>query len=700
MKFTQLDQVGTSQLAVRFRRKAYPFSADAPVTVYNSDGSVFLNTWRAWFRPGWVGDPFLEWTPIMSPRVNVSIPWLFGWTSDPFPVVDIMGTPPIQIPYDRDDDWRSYGNAISGALTGLNGTPMDLEASGENQVNHLALRGAYRTIGTGRETRAFVDIAPHSTVRLDSKQTCYVTPSQIADGSWSYALTDGNVGGVTFLNPFDAERYFTKYPPGPSVTREYGHGSTTFVYSNLGYDESESITSKTFEFAYDLNVLARAFGVAITESTYRVSYRVTTLAHPVSRLLLAGQRYTLDAAMAQVGVTVTYDEIDRVTHYKFSGYDDSLISTAVFNPQIEVNSVPELMIDRVGVVPNTTSLDALRRPQFCDLSSRHQTIEDRLRDWTEHNARELEGNYVFSASDALQQFRCDSNFLESIPELPSFLTTWKAPLQVLKDLKSASSGNLAAFLRLARSVSAAYLTYVYGIVPMESDIETLAGILTDGVFVDGSLSSLRGSAYLEVPYSASTWVGYGQVSIAFHSKAVINQQLSQFTSFLMGVEGSGLAPTPSNLWDLVPFSFVADWFVGIGEKLEALESYALYATIAPAYFVHSMRVSYYPHLLELRAAGVESTNDEPLVTYYRRRISRFLPPVRNLRPEFDSSAGNALSTNQAFSAGALACVVGLSGHTGTQLKMPRSESSSGSWQTQRFTSRAHRRSYYRSRRRR
>lgn len=46
-------------------------------------------------------------------------------------------------------------------------------------------------------------------------------------------------------------------------------------------------------------------------------------------------------------------------------------------------------------------------------------------------------------------------------------------------------------------------------------------------------------------------------------------RLTQAREHLLALD---LAPTLSNMWDAVPFSFVADWFIPVGEALEARES--------------------------------------------------------------------------------------------------------------------------------
>jgi hypothetical protein len=50
---------------------------------------------------------------------------------------------------------------------------------------------------------------------------------------------------------------------------------------------------------------------------------------------------------------------------------------------------------------------------------------------------------------------------------------------------------------------------------------------------------------------------------------------------------AGILPSFSQVWDLLPFSFVADWFTGIGNYLDMFDSSLIYMGLAVEYTVIS-----------------------------------------------------------------------------------------------------------------
>lgn len=53
-----------------------------------------------------------------------------------------------------------------------------------------------------------------------------------------------------------------------------------------------------------------------------------------------------------------------------------------------------------------------------------------------------------------------------------------------------------------------------------------------------------------------------------------NPEIAQLRSLFDRLSAAGLAPDLYNLWDLVPYSFIVDWFTDIGDCLESLTQYS------------------------------------------------------------------------------------------------------------------------------
>lgn len=141
---------------------------------------------------------------------------------------------------------------------------------------------------------------------------------------------------------------------------------------------------------------------------------------------------------------------------------------------------------------------------------------------------------------------------------------------------------------------------------------------------------------------AGVVVGYGSyrktLSLAFsrkevtlqtRTKIVMDASPSGLLSAVLGVDALGLLPKASNLWDLIPFTFVVNWFTGVGAAIRRAEYSLLLATI-PAYFVHTYTISspfLDSELSSMKMSG--SQPDFPYLRLYYRDVSHFSPAVRD-----------------------------------------------------------------------
>lgn len=108
-----------------------------------------------------------------------------------------------------------------------------------------------------------------------------------------------------------------------------------------------------------------------------------------------------------------------------------------------------------------------------------------------------------------------------------------------------------------------YLTYHYGILPTVDDVNSIIN------------ASRKASQYYDrngyVVYNAGkttssvlkpTW------EVEQHIKLATSAEEEVFGSILRGFDNLGVFPSYENIWDLIPFSFVVDWFVNVGNFLQ------------------------------------------------------------------------------------------------------------------------------------
>lgn len=120
-----------------------------------------------------------------------------------------------------------------------------------------------------------------------------------------------------------------------------------------------------------------------------------------------------------------------------------------------------------------------------------------------------------------------------------------------------------------KALSSAYLWYSYALAPTVSDLgdiskkaESIKRMIADNPF-----SNERRRGRNALPYADD--VGDIQFNVTYHTRLKDNLY-SQLYSALQRV---GLHPSVSQGWDFIPFSFVVDWFVGIGPVLSKLDDY-------------------------------------------------------------------------------------------------------------------------------
>lgn len=162
----------------------------------------------------------------------------------------------------------------------------------------------------------------------------------------------------------------------------------------------------------------------------------------------------------------------------------------------------------------------------------------------------------------------DSNLFESIAEINQLASAVTGPLQGLRSFLQQRTPKA-----LVMGASGAWLAYRYGVRPFVNDIEAILKGLKKNVgkqrkTTRASLSQERINTRVA---NSAGWGGYyskvqiqtlDNISIRAMS---LDEYVADFSSNI-GFTGKGLAGLP---WELIPFSFVADWFVNVGDFLYA-----------------------------------------------------------------------------------------------------------------------------------
>lgn len=141
----------------------------------------------------------------------------------------------------------------------------------------------------------------------------------------------------------------------------------------------------------------------------------------------------------------------------------------------------------------------------------------------------------------------------------ALLKDLRKPLELVPKLKQ---------LTKLKTIANNYLTFKYGILPTIDDLQGIVGAF---MRVKPYLDKFGLSTYSAGCVDSCDIQGFSY-SLEQHIKLAIANEDDELQALVTRLESMGTLPTFENLWDLVPFSFVVDWFVDVGSFLERVDS--------------------------------------------------------------------------------------------------------------------------------
>jgi hypothetical protein len=127
----------------------------------------------------------------------------------------------------------------------------------------------------------------------------------------------------------------------------------------------------------------------------------------------------------------------------------------------------------------------------------------------------------------------------------------------------------------------------------------------------------------------------------FCTKVITSPKRTKLNETIDRLTSAGVAPNLYNLWDMVPYSFVVDWFADIGGILESITQYGRCA----AYDIVSVTSSW-KWVDYIEKGGITAK-----LTYYRRYVDRHCPPYVPYIEE--STVGDSTKLKRVFDSVAL-----------------------------------------------
>lgn len=176
----------------------------------------------------------------------------------------------------------------------------------------------------------------------------------------------------------------------------------------------------------------------------------------------------------------------------------------------------------------------------------------------------------------------DFNLFVALGEIKETIELLRNPISSLLRAFSKAPGPYPGAHRLADAMSGSWLTWWYGIYPLYRDICAAIKLIQNPASIKGlGMRSVRAGVSSSGSKSYSTMTGVHSFIFSVDettetkrkATAVVYYQLKlSGISKFEGPRALGLAydQIPVNLWELVPFSFVVDWFYDVGAWLSNL----------------------------------------------------------------------------------------------------------------------------------
>jgi hypothetical protein len=182
-------------------------------------------------------------------------------------------------------------------------------------------------------------------------------------------------------------------------------------------------------------------------------------------------------------------------------------------------------------------------------------------------------NFGDLAQNAVEQV--NANHVNMI----SFLRDLREPSAMIPKLR-----NLANLKNLAND----YLSVNYGLLPTISDIQgILAAFQHHKPILDRNGFKTYHAGHTDQGKTGNTTVDLSQ-----YVKIAIDDNDSMLYSLMNELDSWGFYPTFENIWDLIPYSFVVDWLLGVGDFLERIDTRLRVLRLGIRYVTLSRKLNY------------------------------------------------------------------------------------------------------------
>jgi len=476
------------------------------------------------------------------------------------------------------------------------------DASREHPIRHANMRGTILPLGV--DLPVLDHVITYALVTLPIKG---LDPVGTGDGFYANLyITDLSPLSATLLKTanglyfLDATDMVTK---GPAFAQHLGDGSWYSTGQSYSRDE-DFVTLRWTNRMYTAGILRYAWESRLVVPLWFVPEASTPFTTGNFASSLCGfVRYEIEASLFDYAPS-TLKEAKEVANSNWPIFLSSPFGSPATNA-----SIPESAVDRVRSVNSNfkTAVDSL----FTDI--RPASLFSTVDAFT--NATSYLGTNV------LQN-------LQKIPDLGKTLPKLKEALSIISQIvrKDVSLMTIREVLDL---LSTTQLQAAFQWRPYAELVTKYFPDLLQFLAASRYQSSLTiGRGRFDHILSHPSF-GIDSVNLVARTKLVMDSSPLRLMSAVMDIDSLGLLPKPSNLFDLVPYSFVFNWFTGASNALRRAE-YSLIMSDIPAYYVHSYSLTQRLSDEAMDYIGVDSL-ERPINNYFIRDLSVFTPKITDSR---------------------------------------------------------------------
>jgi len=229
------------------------------------------------------------------------------------------------------------------------------------------------------------------------------------------------------------------------------------------------------------------------------------------------------------------------------------------------------------------------------------------------------------------------DLLNDLPSLNQ--TDWGELVHQATANLDANSANMIAFIRDLKDIKSLipklkelgklkthasnFLAFEYGVMPTISDLESIFEAFKADKYYDRS-GFRRVSAYDIV---SSEYDFLDNPTPIQHTKRVhvaVNDRDTGLDALVEKARSIGVFPSLTNIWDLVPYSFVIDWFIDVGSVLERIDTKHRLSNLEIPYVILSDKIESFISLSDpVKGVGASLT-----FSRYSRTVTTSVPQPR------------------------------------------------------------------------